>query len=149
MPRFRSILSLVLVAIAILLVSCSGAPAAKIPTVYTPEKIAQLQVYVEPIAQMRERMSELQNLIAKKQWVDAVALIHGPFGRLRKEMLDLSANLLIKDQKSAKKLAKDLFFRFERIDAAAKERDSGTAEIQYREAIRDFDAFLDLIPQAG
>jgi photosystem II protein PsbQ len=149
MPRFRSILSLILVAIATLLVSCSNAPAAKIPTVYTPEKIAQLQVYVEPISQMRERMSELQNLIAKKQWVDAVALIHGPFGRLRKDMLDLSASLLVKDQKSAKQLAKDLFYHFERIDAAAKERNATVAEKQYREAINDFDAFLDLIPQAG
>jgi photosystem II protein PsbQ len=149
MPRLRSILSLVLVLLATFLVSCSSPQATKIPTIYTPDKIAQLQVYAEPISQTRERMSELKNLIAERNWVDAVSLIHGPFGQLRQEMLSLSRSLLQKDQKQATQLAKDLFLRFERIDAAAKDRDAADAEFQYREAIKDFDAFLNLIPKAG
>lgn len=149
MPSLRSILSLVLILVATLLVSCSNPQATQIPTTYTPEKIAQLQVYVTPIEEARERMSELRDLIANKKWVDADSLIHGPFGQLRQSMLNLSRSLLPKDQKQATQLAKELFVHFERIDAAAKDRNSEIAEIQYREALRDFDAFLDLIPKAS
>ncbi|AFY78117.1 photosystem II protein PsbQ [Pleurocapsa sp. PCC 7327] len=148
MPRLRSILSLILILVATLLVSCSS-PQATIPTTYTPEKIAQLQVLVEPVEEVRERMSELRDLIANRKWVDAGSLIHGPFGHLRQDMLNLSRSLLPKDREQATKLAKELFIHFERIDAAAKARNSEIAETQYREALRDFDAFLELIPKAG
>ena len=148
MPRLRSILSLVLILVATFLVSCSS-PQAAIPTTYTPEKIAQLQVYVEPIQAIRERMPELKALIAKKNWVDVGTLIHGPFGLLRKDMLGLSRSLLPKDQKQATELAKELFGHFERLDGAARDRRSDIAEIQYREAVKDFDAFLNLLPQAS
>ncbi|NJO93895.1 MAG: photosystem II protein PsbQ [Hydrococcus sp. RM1_1_31] len=148
MPRLRSILSLVLILVTTFLVSCSS-PQAKIPTTYSPEKIEQLQVYVEPIQEIRDRMPELQKLIASRNWVDTKTLIHGPFGLLRKNMLDLSRNLLPKDQKQATQLAKDVFKDFEGIDAAAKERYSDIAETKFRQALRDFDAFLDLIPKAS
>jgi photosystem II protein PsbQ len=148
MPRLRSILSLVLILVASLLVSCSS-PQAAIPTTYSPEKIAQLQVYVQPIQETRERMSELQSLIANRKWIDAGSLIHGPFGSLRQEMLSLSRNLLPKDREPATKLAKEFFTRLEGIDAAAQARNPEVAEYQFGEAIKDFDAFLKLIPQEG
>ncbi len=68
MPRLRSIISLVLVLVTTLLVSCSG-PQATIPTVYSPQKIEQLQVYIQPIEGFRQKMSVLQDLIADKNWV--------------------------------------------------------------------------------
>ncbi|NJK49610.1 photosystem II protein PsbQ [Candidatus Gracilibacteria bacterium] len=148
MPRLRSILSLILVLVTTLLVSCSS-PQAAVPTTYAPEKVAQLQVYVQPIEEIRGRMSELQTLIAKKNWVDAGTLIHGPFGDLRKDMLALSRSLLPKDQKQATEVAKEVFSHFERLDAAARSRNSEVAEIQFREALKDFDAFLNLIPKAS
>ncbi len=148
MPRLRSIISLLLVLVTTVLVSCSGPTQAKIPTTYTPEKVAQLQVYVEPIEAAREKMSVLQGFIAKQNWVDTRTYIHGPLGQLRQDMLGLSKSLLPKDQKVAADLAKKLFGDFERIDAAAKERNSYQAEVQYRQAVQDFDAFLNLIPKA-
>ncbi|RPH88224.1 MAG: photosystem II protein PsbQ, partial [Chroococcales cyanobacterium metabat2.561] len=81
MPRLRSIISLVLVLVTTLLVSCSG-PQATIPTVYSPQKIEQLQVYIQPIEGFREKMSVLQDLIADKNWVDTRTYIHGPLGQL-------------------------------------------------------------------
>ncbi len=149
MLRLRSILSLILILVTTFLVSCSSPETTKIPTTYTSEKIAQLQVYVEPIEEIRERMSELRTLIANRKWVDTASLSHGPFGLLRQRMLGLSRNLLPKDQKQAAQLAKEFFAHLERIDAAAKARNSEVAEIQFREALRDFDAFLDLIPKAS
>ncbi|MDJ0527323.1 MAG: photosystem II protein PsbQ, partial [Microcystis sp. M53600_WE12] len=97
MPRLRSIISLVLVLVTTLLVSCSG-PQATIPTVYSPQKIEQLQVYIQPIEGFRQKMSVLQDLIADKNWVDTRTYIHGPLGQLRQEMVGLSRNLLPKDQ---------------------------------------------------
>lgn len=148
MSRLRSILSMVLALVTIFLVSCSG-PQASIPTTYSPEKVEQLQVLVEPIAEAREKMSVLKELIADQNWVDTRTYIHGPLGALRQQMNNLSRSLLPKDQKPASDLAKELFNRFERLDVAAKERNSSMAETQFRQAVRDFDAFLDLIPQSS
>ncbi|ACK68667.1 photosystem II protein PsbQ [Gloeothece citriformis PCC 7424] len=149
MPRLRSILSILLVLITTLLVSCSDAPKAQIPTTYSPAKIEQLQVFVEPIKEAREELSELKGYIADLNWVDTRTFIHGPLGQLRQNMLKLSRELLPRDQKEATELAKRLFGDFERIDAAAKDRNAYQAQVQFQEAIRDFDAFLDLIPKAS
>jgi photosystem II protein PsbQ len=138
----------ILVLVATLLVSCGNPQATQIPTTYSAEKIEQLQVFVEPIAAAQEKLSELQNLIAAENWVDTRTLIHGPLGQLRKDMLTLSASLLPKDQKQATELSREVFGHLERLDAAAQARNPSQAETQFQEARRDFDTFLDLIPQA-
>ncbi len=149
MSRLRSLLSLVLVLVTTILVSCSS-PQVEIPTTYSPEKIAQLQVYVNPIAVARDGMEErLQGLIADQNWVDTQTYIHGPLGQLRRDMLGLASSLLPKDQDKAKTLAKEVFGHLERLDAAAKDRNGSQAKIQYQEALADFDAFLNLLPQAS
>jgi photosystem II protein PsbQ len=147
MPRFRSILSILLVLITTLLVSCGGPESAKIPTTYSAAKIAELQVFTVPIQEAREKMSTLKEFIAEENWTDTRTFIHGPLGLLRQEMTGLSRSLLPKDQKPAANLAKELFNDFERIDAAAKDRNAYQAQAQYRQAINDFDTFLDLIPK--
>jgi photosystem II protein PsbQ len=138
----------ILVLVATLLVSCGSPQATQIPTTYTAEKIEQLQIFAEPIAAAQTELSELQNLIAAKNWVDTRTLIHGPLGQLRKDMLNLSASLLQKDQKRATELAREVFGHLERLDAAAQARNASQAETQFREAAKDFEAFLDVIPQA-
>jgi photosystem II protein PsbQ len=149
MKKLRPILSLVLVLITTLLVSCSSGPKAKIPTVYTPEKIEQLQVYRTPVAEAREKMATLEDFINAENWVDTRTFIHGPLGELRQAMNNASSRLLQKDQKSAQNLAREVFSHFERIDAAAKDRNFNLAYAQYLEAVKDFDAYLDLIPSNG
>ncbi|NCO75678.1 MAG: photosystem II protein PsbQ [Cyanobacteria bacterium] len=146
MRLLRPILSLVLVLVTTLLVSCSGPSQAKIPTVYSPEKIVQLQSYREPIASARESMETLKGFIQEQNWTDTRTFIHGPFGALRQDMSIASKKLLQKDQKPAQDLAKELFGHFEKIDAAAKARNSLLAQEQYIEAIKDFDSYLNLIP---
>ena len=150
MKKLRSVLSLVLVLVATLLVSCgSPSESAKAPTTYSPEKIAQLQVYVEPIEQAKEKLSELETLIQEENWVDTRTVIHGPLGQLRQDMGNLTRSLLPKDQPQAKKLSQELFIDFENIDAAAIERKSNAAAKEYREAISDLNAFLDLVPKSS
>lgn len=146
MRLFRPILSLVLVLVTTLLVSCSGPTQAKIPTVYTPEKIAELQPYREPIALARENMATLKEFIDAENWVNTRTFIHGPLGELRQAMGTASNKLLLKDQKPSQNLAKELFVHIEKIDAAAKDRNGTLVNEQYSEAIKDFDAYLNLIP---
>jgi photosystem II protein PsbQ len=148
MPRFRSILALVLVLVTTFLVSCGGAPETKVPPTYTPEKIEQLQVLINPIEEAREKMAIVADLIAKKNWVDTRTYIHGPLGQLRLQMLNLSRSLLPKDRQQAADLAKDLFAHFERIDFAAKDKNADLAYSQFQEAVKVFDRFLSLLPTA-
>lgn len=146
MRLFRPILSLVLVFVTTFLVSCSSATQAKIPTVYTAEKIAQLQSFRDPVVSAKEQMETLKGFIQAQNWTDTRTFIHGPLGQLRQDMTIVTRKLLMKDQKTAQSLAKELFVHFERIDAAAKARDSEMAQTQYLEAVKDLDAFLALIP---
>ncbi|MEM8780903.1 MAG: photosystem II protein PsbQ [Cyanobacteria bacterium P01_G01_bin.49] len=148
MPRLRSILSLLLVAVTIFCVSC-GSPKASIPTTYSSEKIEQLQVLSEPIEEARENMSVLKGFIADQNWLDTQTYIHGPLGGLRQQMNNLNRSLLPKDQKAAKDLSKQLFSDFERLDAAAKARNNTDAQRQYQDAVNHLDAFLDLLPKAS
>jgi photosystem II protein PsbQ len=144
---FRSFLSLVLVVVTTLLVSCSTPTSAKIPTTYTPEKIEALQVQLAPIQTVRERMSELGSLINQENWTDVRDLIHGPFGFLRQDMRYLTEKLLPADQKKAQALSNELFNDMVQIDTAAKDRNYGVALTKFNEAVSDFDAYLDVIPQ--
>ena len=148
MLRFRSILSVILVLVATFLVSC-GAPKVTVPTTYSPEKIAQIQILAAPVEAARERMSELEDLIDAENWIDIGTFIHGPLGDLRRDMRYLSESLLPKDQKKAQQLAKELFNDFERLDVVAKERNYGNTLSRYNNALKHFEDYLDLIPQSG
>lgn len=146
MKRLRSIFPLILALVATILVACGGPTVAKAPPIYTPEKVAQLERYMTPIDTARGRMSELQDLIEKEDWVFVKNFIHGPLGQLRGSMSFVSRSLLPKDQDTAAKTADDFFEHLDRIDLAAKENNYPLAVQQYREAVKDFDAFLKLVP---
>jgi photosystem II protein PsbQ len=145
MAIIRSILPVILVLITTLLVSCGGA-VAKAPPTYTPEKLQLIETYSIPIKEAQEKMSTLKDFIDEENWVNTRTFIHGPLGGLRKEMGTVSRSLLPDDEKKADVLAKDLFARFEALDAAAQEKDSGAVVSQYKAALKDLNSFLDLIP---
>jgi photosystem II protein PsbQ len=147
MRIFRSILSLALVLVTTFLVSC-GSPSASAPPTYTPEKLEQIQIFRIPIDEARQRMLELATDIAREDWVDTQSFIHGPLGQLRRDMIYLANALLPEEQKEASTLAKEVFRHLEDLDAAAKEQNSPAAQKQFVEAIRDFDAYIQLIPQS-
>jgi photosystem II protein PsbQ len=145
MKIFRSILSLVLVLVATVLVSC-GSPQASAPPTYSPEKLQVINTYRIPVDTARENMSNLGEFIQEKDWVNTRSYIHGPLGFLRRDFRYLSDALLPDDAQKAKEIADDIFFRLEKIDAAAKEKDGRTVASEYVKAIADFDSYFDLIP---
>jgi photosystem II protein PsbQ len=145
MKIFRSILTLILICVTTLLVSC-GEPSASAPPTYTAAKLQQIQTYRIPVDMAREKMNDLGQLISEKQWVDTESFIHGPFGFLRRDMKYLANSLLPGERERANDIAKEIFQHLEDIDAAAKDKNYGVAINEYKEAVSDFDAFVDLIP---
>lgn len=145
MKIFRSILSLMLVLVATVLVSC-GNPQASAPPTYTPEKLEVINTYRIPVDTAREKMANLSEFIQKQDWVTTRSFIHGPLGFLRRDFRYLSDALLPDDAKKAKEIADDIFLRLENIDAAAKDKDGKTVASEYVKAIADFDSYFDLIP---
>jgi photosystem II protein PsbQ len=147
MSKLRSLLSLILVLVSTFLVSCSGPSATTPPPTYTPEKIAQIEILYAPVAEAREKMSQLGEFIQERNWVNTRSYIHGPLGGLRQQARYLNESLLVRDQKEAVQLSKQLFADFDKIDAAAKEQNYSQASVQYDEALRHFDQYINLIPQ--
>ncbi len=148
MKLFKSILSLCLVLVTTLLVSCGGPSATTPPPTYTPEKIAVVEKLLPPIESARESMSELETLIDQENWTDTKSFIHGPLGELRQQMSYLSRQLLPTDQQEATTAAKELFIHLELLDAAAFDQRPDLAQLQYNKAVKDFDTFLNTLPRA-
>ncbi|MGK7937272.1 MAG: photosystem II protein PsbQ [Xenococcaceae cyanobacterium] len=146
MKILRSILPVILLLVTTLLVSCGG-PNASAPPTYTPEKLAQIQTYRISVDKARERMPELSDLIQEENWVDTRTFIHGPLGLIRRNMTYLSNALLEEDAEKATPLAKEVFKNLDDIDAAAKESNYSAAISEFNQAISNFDAYLELIPQ--
>lgn len=144
---YRSILAGILALFTVVLVSC-GSPQAKAPPTYSAEQIAQIQTSASRLEGMRDRMSELEELIESKNWPYVDMFIHGPLGTLREQTSRIGRNLLPNDRKAAADTAKDLFGHLEAIDAAANDDDYYQAVRNYNESLADFDAFLDLIPSS-
>ncbi len=142
---YRSLLAVMLAMVMAFLVSCSSPTATKPPT-YTPEKIAQIQKYADTVTELRDKISILETNIQNRDWVEVGSFIHGPLGELRQKMSYITRELLPKDQKAAREAAKDFFTRLESIDLASSSANYQKALDNYRAALKDFDAFLQLIP---
>lgn len=142
----RAVLSLFLVAIAVFLVSCSNpTPVAKGP-IYTTEQLEQIQRLAADVAELRDRLLELPELIQAQQWTDVKTFIHGPLGELRIQMSRLARNLEPKTQPAAQAAARNVFGHLNLIDEAADARDTQKAFLNYDEALKDFDSFLRYLP---
>lgn len=143
----RSILSLLLAVVAVVLVSCGGANENTPPPTYNNEQIEQIERAATPVRQARERLTELESFINDGRWSDAFSLLHGPLGGLRQEMSYVTRNLLPEDQKTARNSAKRLFQDLEQVDAAVEDEDYSRALQSYDRALNDFDQYLDLLPE--
>jgi photosystem II protein PsbQ len=146
MRRYRSILASILALVMVCLVSC-GSPQAAKPPAYSPTQLEIVKQYEGNVLELRDRMDELEQFIVNRDWVNVGTFIHGPLGDLRRDMGYVSRNLSGKTKKTASQTAQDLFVDFEAIDAAADAGNYSLAVQNYAEAIKDFDAFLSLIPK--
>jgi len=146
MVTYRSILALVLAAIAAFLVSCGGQPSVSQPPTYTDTQLERIQTYKSDLLTMRDRMAQIPGLVDRRQWGDIQSLIHGPLGALRTKMFTLARNLNPPEEKPALATAKDVFDYLVEIDDAAAARNANKILSNYAAALEGFDAFLEQIP---
>lgn len=148
MIRLRSVLVLVLALVATVLVSC-GSPSAQQPTTYTSAQLQQIQSYLSPLQEMRDRLDEVPYALRSRRWFDVSSVIHGPLGELRRYVKATTRTLLPKDAQKANALAEDLFDSLVRLDEAAVANDYELGMEYYQQAVKDLDSFLQLVPQAN
>jgi photosystem II protein PsbQ len=146
MARQRSIISLILVFLATFLMSCSGPTVATPPPTYTQAQLEKIQGYLTDIKAVRERKSELGELIDEKQWIKVGNFIHGPMAEARLDMTYIVPNLLPSEQAPARKVARDVFDHLVKVDQAASSGNQLVAASNFEAVYSDIDKFLNLMP---
>ncbi|MDZ7960007.1 MAG: photosystem II protein PsbQ [Aulosira sp. DedQUE10] len=149
MSRQRSLLSLILVFLATLLISCGGPSVSVAPPTYTTDQLTKIQVYVPEIQAVRDRSEELKNLIQQKDWINVDNFIHGPITEARLNINYVIPNLLPKQQSAARQIARDFFNHLVKIDQAATSGNTQLALNNSQAAVADIDKFLDLLPETS
>lgn len=148
MKLYRSILSCILALLTAFVVGC-GAPEVAEPPTYSDVQLEQIQNYKTDILGLRDRMrTELESYINDRKWIEVDNFVHGPLGTMLQEMNYLTRNLLPNDQPPAKKLSREMFEHLVQVGKAAEVGDQRQAAAQYKQALDDLDAFLDLAPQS-
>jgi photosystem II protein PsbQ len=146
MVKYRSVLSIILAAIAVFLISCSSPTAVAPGPTYTPAQLEQIQTYTAEVKELRERLLGIPPLVQQQRWTDVQTYIHGPLGELRFKMSKLARSLEPKVQATALASAKDVFDHLILIDEATQTRDSRKALLNYNRALEDFETFLSYVP---
>mgnify|MGYP001119300923 CR=1 FL=1 len=145
MARYRSLLSCLLAAIAIFIVSCGGPTEAKAPS-YSDADVAQIEAYVADIDHLRERLMDMPEMARKAQWSDVDSLIHGPLGDLRFKMASVTRKLDESVQPEARDISKEIFGHLVAIDAAVKAQSYQQALLNYNGILEDIERFVQLTP---
>jgi photosystem II protein PsbQ len=143
----RPILSLLLVAVTLFLVSCGGTPTEVKTTQYSAADLEQIQRYTTDIQELRDRLLEIPPAVRQENWRDIQTLIHGPLGELRFKMSNVTRFLNASVQEEARSSSKNVFEHLVKIDEASEIRDSRQLLKNYNGVLEDFDAFLSLIPK--
>ena len=147
MVRQQSIFSLIFVLLATFLISCGSPSVATVPPSYTAAEVAKIQEYVPGIQMVRDRSTELQNLISQGEWIKVGNFIHGPMTEARLNMTYIIPNLARQNQAKARQISKDLLQDLVRVDQAASTGNTSPALTKYKEVFADIDNFLELVPE--
>jgi photosystem II protein PsbQ len=147
MSLFRPLISLMLVLISVLVVSCGDGSQAKAPT-YSTQQLTQIQATNKNVVALSDRLPELAALIQERDWNNVKSFIHGPLGEIRTRMSGLSRELLPGSKEQALAISKEIFVHLNKIDEAAGNNDYKVAIRNYGEAIKDLASFQKLIPAA-
>jgi photosystem II protein PsbQ len=151
MSKYRSTLAFALAFVFTLFITFTDSAAAatksraKAPT-YSPAQIEQIQGYATEVGALRDRMTELQDLIQNESWTFARNFIHGPLGELRAKMIAAAKVLAPEPQKQARDASKDVFTALVGIDQASADRNYKTAIRNYGLLLKGLDSFFQVLP---
>jgi photosystem II protein PsbQ len=144
--RFKAIVAVVLALFASFWVQTASYAAKAKPPKYTAAQIEQVQRYAASAAELQNRLDELQTLIDQENWTFVRNLLRGPYGELRTITGRVVRNLQGPDRKAAQQAEDRLFKDLVSLDAAALEQNYEQAVKSYSAVVKDWDAFLSLVP---
>lgn len=115
---------------------------------YMPAQIAKISKAADTVKSMRKTLTNVQPDIQLRNW-DAV---HDDVARLlpklRQNIKSVTDNLKLSDRALARAVATEIFIHLERVDEADELQNYQAAEVNYTQALQDFDIFLTLLPTA-
>lgn len=149
MFKLRSWLTAVVAMLAFVLVSCGSPTKVAVPTTYSDAQIQQIQFYVPNFIEAKDRLADLNKEINEQDWQEVQAIMRGPLGETLQEMKYAARNLLPKDQEYAQTTTRAIFEDFISIDSAIANKSVYDAQRGYDSAMRDFDQFLSILPEAA
>lgn len=113
---------------------------------YSSAQISKLSKSVTQVESLRSRLEAFQPDIEKREWGTVHKDVAGLLPDLKEKMMAVTDQLDLNDRILARAVSTEVFIHLERIDEADEVYDYQAAETNYRQALQDFDAFLDLIP---
>nr|YP_009530645.1 hypothetical protein PMNZ_391 [Paulinella micropora]AXY63334.1 hypothetical protein PMNZ_391 [Paulinella micropora] len=93
-----------------------------------------------------DRLPELAELVANRNWVFTRNLIHGPLQEVGREMLYINQHLLPEDRDQASKIAEGLKSALSELDEAAKLQDGDRLTRAYGKVVDGFVNYNKVIP---
>jgi len=114
---------------------------------FNDSQVAQIRKARNQITAAQSRFGELGGYIDAQDWTYTSNFIHGPLGDLRREAATINRNLPVKEQKAARKQAKEVMSLVERIDAASKNKNAAQASKTFAKLEDSLDGFLSLVPE--
>ncbi|NET37473.1 MAG: photosystem II protein PsbQ [Cyanothece sp. SIO1E1] len=148
MNLYRSILSLVLVVLTTFMVSCSKPAVTVQPPTYTSEQVEQVQKFAAGLQDLHDRLPTLASFIESENWTNVRTFIRGPLGELRRSISRVSSSLIAPDRLEAERLASSLYDHLISMDSGALKQSAKIVKREYKAMLKDFDALLELVPQA-
>ncbi len=97
---------------------------------------------------LRDRLASFQPLIEKRQWSEVHQAIPDLLSDLRQKMSAVTDQLELQDRLLVRAIETEVLIHLEKIDEADEVSDDREAEVNYQQALQDFDAFLQLVPEA-
>lgn len=113
---------------------------------YSSAQLSKLSKSVNQVESLRSRLEAFQPDIEKREWSTVHKDVAGLLPDLREKMMAVTDQLDLSDRILARAVSTEVFIHLERIDEADEVYDYQAAETNYRQALQDFDAFLELIP---
>jgi len=115
---------------------------------YSPKQLEKIKNLAGDVVVLRDRLAGFQPLIEKRQWSEVHQAIPDLLSELRQKMSAVTDQLELQDRLLVRAIETEVLIHLEKIDEADEVSDAREAEVNYQQALQDFDAFLQLVPEA-
>jgi len=113
---------------------------------YSSSELKKLNKAANTVYSMRSDMERVQPKIQLRNWTDVHDDVAVLLPELRQSMYAVTQQLKLSDRALARAVSTEVLIHLERVDEADEMNNYQAAQINYMQALQDFDIFLTLIP---